>query len=221
MEAKAKFKIVYSEEADNFLNQLPPKVKDKIIYNIAKSKFVIAPELFKKLDNTDIWEFRTLYNKNQYRLLAFWDKVDGVDTLVIATHGFIKKTQKTPSKEITKAEEIRKIYFNSKNKNMEKMKFYTEEEIIDKHIGKKGTLARDKFEEDLQSFLIGEAIKKARQSKNLTQEELGNLIGVQRAQISRIESGKNLTLSTLAKVFKAMGISAKLEIDNLGKVALW
>ncbi|WP_195415034.1 type II toxin-antitoxin system RelE/ParE family toxin, partial [Bacteroides finegoldii] len=45
---------------------------------------------------------------------AFWDKVDGVDTLVIATHGFIKKTQKTPSKEITKAEEIRKIYFNSK-----------------------------------------------------------------------------------------------------------
>lgn len=114
MEAKAKFKIVYSEEADNFLNQLPPKVKDKIIYNIAKSKFVIAPELFKKLDNTDIWEFRTLYNKNQYRLLAFWDKVDGVDTLVIATHGFIKKTQKTPSKEITKAEEIRKIYFNSK-----------------------------------------------------------------------------------------------------------
>lgn len=114
MEAKAKFKIVYSEEADNFLNQLPPKVKDKIIYNIAKSKFVIDPELFKKLDNTDIWEFRTLYNKNQYRLLAFWDKVDGVDTLVIATHGFIKKTQKTPSKEITKAEEIRKIYFNSK-----------------------------------------------------------------------------------------------------------
>lgn len=104
---------------------------------------------------------------------------------------------------------------------MEKMKFYTEEEIIDKHIGKKGTLVRDKFEEDLQSFLIGEAIKKARQSKNLTQEELGNLIGVQRAQISRIESGKNLTLSTLAKVFKAMGISAKLEIDNLGKVALW
>ena len=104
---------------------------------------------------------------------------------------------------------------------MEKMKFYTEEEIIDKHIGKKGTLARDKFEEGLQSFLIGEAIKKARQSKNLTQEELGNLIGVQRAQISRIESGKNLTLSTLAKVFKAMGISAKLEIDNFGKVALW
>jgi plasmid maintenance system antidote protein VapI len=48
-----------------------------------------------------------------------------------------------------------------------------------------------------------------------------NLIGVQRAQISRIESGKNLTFSTIARVFKAMGISAKLEIGNLGKVALW
>ena len=73
----------------------------------------------------------------------------------------------------------------------------------------------------MHSFLVGEAIKQARQSKNLTQEELGKLIGVQKAQISRIENGKNLTLSTLAKVFKAMGISAKLEIGNLGKVALW
>lgn len=101
------------------------------------------------------------------------------------------------------------------------MKFFTEEEVIDKHIGEKGTPARNKFEEDLQSFLIGDAIKQARQSKNLTQEELGNLIGVQRAQISRIENGKNLTFSTIAKVFKAMEISVKLEIGNLGKVALW
>ena len=113
METKAKFKIVYSKEADDFLNQLPQKVRDKIIYNIAKSKYVIDPELFKKLENTDIWEFRTLYNKTQYRLLAFWDKASEVSTLVIATHGFVKRTQKTPPKEITKAEEIRKIYFNS------------------------------------------------------------------------------------------------------------
>lgn len=111
---EARFKIVYSKEADDFLNKLTPKVRDKIIYNIAKSKFVIDPELFKKLDDTDIWEFRTLYNKTQYRLLAFWDKVGEVDTLVIATHGFIKKTQKTPPQEISKAKEIRRLYFNSK-----------------------------------------------------------------------------------------------------------
>ena len=74
MEEKAKFKIIYSKDADDFLNDLPTKIKDKIIYNIAKAKFVIDPELFKKLDDTDIWEFRTFYNKVKYRLLAFWDK---------------------------------------------------------------------------------------------------------------------------------------------------
>ena len=85
---------------------------------------------------------------------------------------------------------------------MEAKKFYTLEEIEDKYIGEKGTPKRDAYEEELNSFLIGEAIKQARQSKNLTQEELGNLIGVQRAQISRIENGKNLTFSTIARVFK-------------------
>jgi transcriptional regulator with XRE-family HTH domain len=69
-------------------------------------------------------------------------------------------------------------------------------------------------------FLIGEAIKQARQSQNLTQEELGRLVGVQKAQISRLESGKNLTFATVVKLFKAMGLSAKLEISNLGKVVL-
>lgn len=101
------------------------------------------------------------------------------------------------------------------------MKFYKEDEMLDKVIGSKGTPERDKYEADIHSFLIGEAIKQARLSKNLTQEDLGKLIGVQRAQISRIENGKNLTFSTIARVFQAMGISAKLEIGNLGKVALW
>lgn len=75
MEVKAKFKVVYSKEADDFLNHLPSKIKDKIIYNIAKAKFVIDPELFKKLDDTDIWEFRTFYKKVKYRLLAFGTKI--------------------------------------------------------------------------------------------------------------------------------------------------
>ena len=70
-------------------------------------------ELFKKLDNSEIWEFRTLFNGNCYRLFSFWDTE--TDTLVIATHGIVKKTQKTPKKEITKAEEIRKQYFELKH----------------------------------------------------------------------------------------------------------
>lgn len=104
----------YPTKPQEFLDGLPNKVREKIISNIRKSTFVLDPDLFKKLDDTDIWEFRTFYNKTKYRLLAFWDKDDKINTLVIATHGFIKKTQKTPPKEIAKAEEIRKDYFNSK-----------------------------------------------------------------------------------------------------------
>lgn len=114
MEAKSRFKVKLSNEAQEFLDGLPNKVREKIISNIRKSTFVLDPDLFKKLDDTDIWEFRTFYNKTKYRFLAFWDKDDKINTLVIATHGFIKKTQKTPPKEIAKAEEIRKDYFNSK-----------------------------------------------------------------------------------------------------------
>jgi HTH-type transcriptional regulator/antitoxin HipB len=103
---------------------------------------------------------------------------------------------------------------------MDKMRFYTHEEMKDELIGKKGTIERDKYDEQLEMFLIGDAIKQARQAKNLTQEELGKLVGVQKAQISRIENGKNLTFATVIKLLKAMGLSAKLEIGNLGKVAL-
>lgn len=112
MKAKAKFKIIYSDEAIDFLDSIDIKAKAKIMYNVNKSKYVLDKELFKKLDSTDIWEFRSVYNGIAYRLLAFWDTEK--ETLVIATHGFIKKTQKTPLKEIVKAKEIRKQYFDSK-----------------------------------------------------------------------------------------------------------
>lgn len=113
MELKARFKVIMSSEADAFLDTLRQDIKDKIVYNVDKvANGYMDKDLFKKLDGTDIWEFRTLYKGIQYRLLAFWDT--DAETLVIATHGFVKKTQKTPSKEINKAEVIRKLYFNSK-----------------------------------------------------------------------------------------------------------
>ena len=112
MEQKPRFKIVYTEEAIDFLRHLPQKVKAKVVYNIGKSMYVLDTSLFKKLENTDIWEFRTLYNGNAYRLFAFWDTEE--DTLVIATHGMIKKSQRTPLKEIEKAEAKRKEYFMNK-----------------------------------------------------------------------------------------------------------
>lgn len=81
-----------------------------------KAQFVNDNELFKKL-NDFIWEFRTLYNGKAFRLFSFWDKSNGKETLVVATHGILKKTQRTPIKEINKAEEIRKQYLEHKSKN--------------------------------------------------------------------------------------------------------
>lgn len=112
VEQKPKFEVLYSEEADAFLDKQSDKVRAKILYNIAKASYTNDPKLFKKLENTDIWEFRTLFDNIQYRLLAFWDKRNGQNTLVIATHGFIKKTQKTPQREIQHAQSIMEIYFN-------------------------------------------------------------------------------------------------------------
>ena len=100
------------------------------------------------------------------------------------------------------------------------MKLYTHEEMLDRVLGK-GTPERNEYETQMNSFLMGEAIKKARQSKHLTQEQLGEMMGVKRAQVSRIEKGHNLTFSTIARAFKAMGISASFEIVGFGKVDVW
>ena len=112
---KPNFEVELLPDAVLFLENLDPKTREKIYYNIKKSQFVNDNELFKKL-NDFIWEFRTLYNGKAYRFFSFWDKIDGKDTLVVATHGILKKTQKTPSKEIKKAEEIRKQYLDNKTK---------------------------------------------------------------------------------------------------------
>ncbi|MBP5318693.1 MAG: type II toxin-antitoxin system RelE/ParE family toxin [Paludibacteraceae bacterium] len=111
------FKLVFSEEADKFLTSLPQKTREKIEYNIRRVQLgEMDSELFKKLEGSTIWEFRTLYNKIAYRLFAFWDTEE--ETLVIATHGFVKKSQKTPQKEIAKAENMRKEYFESKKEGL-------------------------------------------------------------------------------------------------------
>ena len=123
-----KFKVIFLTEAREFLLELDEKSRDKIIFNIDKSKIKNDNELFKKLKG-ESWEFRTLYNKTYFRIFAFWDKTEKVNssdsvqakqTLVLATHGIIKKTGKTPEKEIEKAENIRLRYFELKNIRNEK-----------------------------------------------------------------------------------------------------
>lgn len=95
------------------MNGLDKKSQEKIYYNIRKAQVTNDMELFKKLTAT-IWEFKTLYNQTYYRLFAFWDRRDGKNTVVLATHGLIKKTGKTPKTDLEKAERIRKQYFEPK-----------------------------------------------------------------------------------------------------------
>ena len=109
-----KIQVVLMDEALAFVRSLPLKVQQKISYNYKKiEQGSVDKELFKKLENSEIWEFRTLFNGNCYRLFSFWDTE--TETLIVATHGLVKKTQKTPKKEIAKAEEIRKQYFELKH----------------------------------------------------------------------------------------------------------
>jgi len=110
-----KFRVEFLEDAKEFLDNLEEKSREKIYYNIWKATQINDNELFKKLKE-EIWEFRTLYNKKHFRLFAFWDKTNNADTVVISTHGLIKKTDRTPSGEFERAESLRIQYFKEKNK---------------------------------------------------------------------------------------------------------
>lgn len=109
------FDIEFLDDAFVFLKNLDKKHHEKILYNIRKVQIEQDPELFKKLKD-EIWEFRTLYQGLKYRMLAFWDKTDSGNTLVVMTHGIIKKSRKVPEYEIQKAQLIRIRYFKDKEK---------------------------------------------------------------------------------------------------------
>ena len=107
------FSVLFMEPARNFLSGLSQDVRIKILFNIDKSRILHDPKLFKKL-NDEIWEFRTNHQGIQFRLLAFWDKSETTKTLVIATHGFIKKTERVTPSELNRASHLRKRYFTHK-----------------------------------------------------------------------------------------------------------
>lgn len=109
------FETIFLEEVDEFMQTLDTKSQRKVTFNVRVAEQTNDPELFKKI-NENIWEFRTKFLGKQIRLLAFWDKTNKQNTLVLATNGFIKKTQKTPPSEIARAERIRKKYFEEKEK---------------------------------------------------------------------------------------------------------
>lgn len=111
--------------------------------------------------------------------------------------------------------------------NMERFHITTLEDLTDEVFGPVGTSERDEMEaklkEDVNAYYIGQRIKEARLAQNLTQEQLGERVGVQRAQISRLEKGRSvITLPTISRIFRALGVTtAALDLGAMGKVALW
>ena len=110
-----KFTTKFLGGANQFIASLDPKSASKLLYVIDAAEQLQDPKLFKKLSG-EIWEFRSKYLGKQNRLLAFWDKSGKEETLVIATSGFVKKSKKTPSKEISKVEQLRYSYFSTQSK---------------------------------------------------------------------------------------------------------
>ena len=106
------------------------------------------------------------------------------------------------------------------------MKLYPLEEVIDELIGKKGTSERDSFEKEVSdavyAYRLGEIVKENRLRQNLTQEELGKRIGVKKSQVSKLERGEDMSLRSMRRVFRALGVmTATLDLGEAGKVTLW
>lgn len=98
------------------------------------------------------------------------------------------------------------------------MKTYTLEEMTDKHIGNKGTTKRDAFENELRLDLLGHKIREIRQERNLTQEQLGELVGVKKAQISKIENSlTDARFDTILKVFKVLDAKVSFNVELMNQ----
>lgn len=116
-ELKKNLDVVLLKEAEEYFNSLPQKIKNKFAVAFFKTKNRYRGDWFEKLKGTNgIFEFRCRDQNKFYRIFAFWDKDGLEETLIIGTHGFDKKSNKTPSKEIKRAEVIKENYFNSKTK---------------------------------------------------------------------------------------------------------
>ena len=103
---------------------------------------------------------------------------------------------------------------------MEQKEYYSFDEVKDELIGVRGTAVRDEYEAEIEAHLIGQHIREARKLQKLTQKELGERVGVQTAQISKIEHGRNLTIATIVRVLNALGLSADFSIQGLAPVRL-
>ena len=105
-----RFELLFLEEAVRFLDELPPKTRTKVLYNMWRARAVLDPALFKKVSE-HVWEFRTDFANQCIRMMAFWDKRNPLMIQVVVSHGFIKKTARLPEFELSKAKKIMSKYF--------------------------------------------------------------------------------------------------------------
>lgn len=188
-----------------FYDSMHWKVQKKILWTleIVESIDRIPEIYFKHLENTDgLYEVRVQVGKNIYRIFCFFDKND----LVVVGHGFQKKTQKTPSKEIEKTEKIKKEYYEEKN-------LTSLSDFIDEKVGLKGTKNRDKYDQEFEAFKLGVLIQEARHAKGMTQEQLAAFAGTNKSYISKLEKDlKDVRFSTLQRIIKD-GLGGQLQIS--------
>lgn len=197
------FDIELLEDAYIFLDRLSVKERRKIYHVFQVTRLKCDSYYFKKLQ-ADIWEFRLYVDRKYYRLLAFKSSKTNKETIVTVTHGFVKKTNETPFKEILKAMRLKKYYSGISKVQLSKEP-HKLEKLLDEHIGARGTKNRAAFEQQGFSYVLGQHIKEVRKQRALSQVELGTLVGVQKAQISKIENGKSqLRIDSLFKIFGAL-----------------
>lgn len=185
----------------------PLKVQDKIFKIIEAIETLerVPVNYLKAIEGTKgLYEARIGLASNIWRVFCFFDE----GRLVVLLNGFVKKSQKTPKEEIQKALLLMQQYFNH-----ETMEIKSWKEVKDEVYGAKGTERRDGLERDFEAFKIGLLLRKAREEKNLTQNQLAELIDKNRAYISRIENnGSNLTLKTLYDIVEK-GLGGKVTIS--------
>jgi phage-related protein len=112
---KKPIKIIFLKEAESYHQNLPKEIQKKFTINFYKVKHGYRGDWFEKLKDSDgIFEFRVSGMNKFYRIFAFWDRTEAEETLVVGTHGYDKKENRTPKKEIKKAERMKEQYFQSK-----------------------------------------------------------------------------------------------------------
>lgn len=197
--------LFYKDYFQDFYNSRTEKVQKKILWTLRVIEDLDRiPEIyFKHLERTDgLYEIRIQSSSDIFRIFCFFDN----NNLVVIGHGFQKKTQKTPGRELERAEKIKREYYEKKNVT-------TLSEFIDKKVGKKGTKKRGKFEADYEAFKLGILIQQARQEKGLTQEQVAELSGTNKSYISKLEKDlKDVRFSTLQRIITE-GLGGHLEIS--------